>query len=191
MASREVIQYEGWPSKMFKWFSVVFIAFPGADGVYQPLIWAMAVLTMTFGNVLALRQTNIVRMLAYSGIAQAGIATRFRIVGIPDEYTVTGSQADIFRHYGLTMEGLAATAQEHGIAGAQAQRRRISGHVGTAFIDHPDHAQRARRPADQFADLFEQRDADRVVVYKRAGFAVRADGTAQDNGRFNFDTLLF
>jgi transketolase len=44
-------------------------------------------------------------------IAQAGIGTRFKIVGIPDEYTVTGSQADIFRHYGLTMEGLAATAQ--------------------------------------------------------------------------------
>ncbi len=43
-------------------------------------------------------------------IAQAGVGTRFRIVGIPDEYTVTGSQADIFRHYGLTMEGLAATA---------------------------------------------------------------------------------
>ena len=40
-------------------------------------------------------------------IAQAGVATRFKIVGIPDEYTVTGSQADIFRHYGLSMEGLA------------------------------------------------------------------------------------
>ena len=40
-------------------------------------------------------------------IAQAGIATRFKIKGLPDEYTVTGSQADIFRHYGLTMEGLA------------------------------------------------------------------------------------
>jgi len=45
-------------------------------------------------------------------IAQAGIGTRFRIVGIPDEYTATGSQADIFRHYGITMEGLAASAQE-------------------------------------------------------------------------------
>jgi len=41
---------------------------------------------------------------------QAGVRTRFKIVGIPDEYTVTGSQADIFRHYGITMEGLAATA---------------------------------------------------------------------------------
>ena len=44
-------------------------------------------------------------------LAQHGIGTRFRIAGIPDEYTVTGSQADIFRHYGLSMEGLAATAQ--------------------------------------------------------------------------------
>jgi transketolase len=43
-------------------------------------------------------------------LLQAGLRTRFKIVGIPDEYTVTGSQADIFRHYGITMEGLAAMA---------------------------------------------------------------------------------
>jgi len=30
--------------------------------------------------------------------------------GIPDEDTVTGAQADIFRHYGLSMEGLSAAA---------------------------------------------------------------------------------
>lgn len=39
-------------------------------------------------------------------ILAAGVSVRFQIAGIPDEYTVTGSQADIFRHYGLTMEGL-------------------------------------------------------------------------------------
>lgn len=44
-------------------------------------------------------------------LAQNGVGRPFRIVGIPDEYTVTGSQADIFRHYGITMEGLAATAR--------------------------------------------------------------------------------
>lgn len=44
-------------------------------------------------------------------LMQAGARARFRIVGIPDEYTVTGSQADIFRHYGISMEGLAQTAQ--------------------------------------------------------------------------------
>lgn len=44
-------------------------------------------------------------------IAQAGLGPRFKIVGIPDEYTATGSQADIFRHYGLSMEGLSETAR--------------------------------------------------------------------------------
>jgi NADH-quinone oxidoreductase subunit N len=35
-------------------------------------MWVLAALTMTVGNLIALRQTNIVRMLAYSGVAQAG-----------------------------------------------------------------------------------------------------------------------
>ena len=39
----------------------------------------------------------------------AGLRPAFRIVGFPDEDTVTGAQADIFRHYGISMEGLAAT----------------------------------------------------------------------------------
>lgn len=43
-------------------------------------------------------------------LARSGLPLHFEIVGIPDEYTVTGSQADIFRHYGLSMEGLANTA---------------------------------------------------------------------------------
>jgi transketolase len=43
-------------------------------------------------------------------LQQAGICVPFRIVGLPDEDTVTGSQADIFDHYGLTMEGLSQTA---------------------------------------------------------------------------------
>jgi transketolase len=44
-------------------------------------------------------------------LAQSSFSPRFKIVGIPDEYTVTGSQADIFQHYGITMEGLAQTMQ--------------------------------------------------------------------------------
>ena len=44
-------------------------------------------------------------------LLQAGVSKPFRIVGLPDEETVTGAQADIFRHYGISMEGLAQTAQ--------------------------------------------------------------------------------
>lgn len=40
-----------------------------------------------------------------------GHTCRLRIMAIPDEDTVTGSQADIFRHYGLSMEGLVKAAQ--------------------------------------------------------------------------------
>jgi transketolase len=43
---------------------------------------------------------------------QAGECRPMRIMGIPDEYTCTGSQADIFRHYGLSMEGIAHAARE-------------------------------------------------------------------------------
>jgi len=31
----------------------------------------------------------------------------FKIMGIPDEYTVTGSQIEIFEHYGLSADGIA------------------------------------------------------------------------------------
>ncbi|KXI26907.1 transketolase [Paraglaciecola hydrolytica] len=44
-------------------------------------------------------------------IAQSAFKPILKICGIPDEYTVTGSQADIFSHYGISMEGLAKTMQ--------------------------------------------------------------------------------
>ena len=52
--------------------SLLFVALYSADGVYEPFIFVLAALTMTVGNVLALRQTNIVRMLAYSSVSQGG-----------------------------------------------------------------------------------------------------------------------
>jgi NADH-quinone oxidoreductase subunit N len=36
------------------------------------VLWTLAALTMTFGNVVAISQRNIKRMLAYSSIAHAG-----------------------------------------------------------------------------------------------------------------------
>ena len=45
-----------------------------------------------------------------STLLQAGLAPRFKMVGFPDEDTVTGAQADLFRHYGISMGGLTATA---------------------------------------------------------------------------------
>ncbi len=43
-------------------------------------------------------------------LMQAGVSIPFKIVGLPDEYTVTGSQLEIFNHYGISAQGLAETA---------------------------------------------------------------------------------
>jgi NADH-quinone oxidoreductase subunit N len=77
--------YEGAPTPITAFLSVaskaagfvallnfVFIGFYGQSDVWQPLFWTLAALTMTVGNLIALRQTNIVRLLAYSSVAQAG-----------------------------------------------------------------------------------------------------------------------
>ena len=47
-------------------------AFPSLAGDWTSLLWAVSILTMTLGNVVAVQQTNIKRMLAYSAIAHAG-----------------------------------------------------------------------------------------------------------------------
>jgi len=52
--------------------SLLYIALHPASDVFEPFIWVLAVLTMTVGNVMALRQTNIVRLLAYSSVSQGG-----------------------------------------------------------------------------------------------------------------------
>lgn len=52
--------------------NVVVIGFPTQSDVVEPLMWVLSAATMTVGNLIAIRQTNIVRMLAYSGVAQAG-----------------------------------------------------------------------------------------------------------------------
>jgi NADH-quinone oxidoreductase subunit N len=77
--------YEGAPTPVTAFLSVsskaagfvglivlVFLAFPLAQDVYRPFLWVMAALTMTVGNLVALKQKNIVRMLAYSSVSQGG-----------------------------------------------------------------------------------------------------------------------
>jgi NADH-quinone oxidoreductase subunit N len=57
-------------------FAILARVFVVGIGVYQsswvPLLALVSILTMTLGNVIALTETNVKRMLAYSSIAQAG-----------------------------------------------------------------------------------------------------------------------
>jgi transketolase len=47
-----------------------------------------------------------------SFLMQAGVFRPLRIIGIPDEHTVSGSQTEIFKHYGISAQGLAQTAMQ-------------------------------------------------------------------------------
>ena len=87
--------YEGAPTPITAFLSVaskaagfvalmqlVYVGFLGREDIVQPMFWVLAVLTMTVGNLIALRQTNVVRLLAYSSIAQAGfILVPFAVAG--------------------------------------------------------------------------------------------------------------
>jgi NADH-quinone oxidoreductase subunit N len=48
------------------------LIFPSLATQYTPIFWGLAALTMLVGNVVAVAQTNLKRMLAYSSIAHAG-----------------------------------------------------------------------------------------------------------------------
>ncbi len=45
-----------------------------------------------------------------SFLMQNGFHNKFKIVGLPDDHTVSGSQTEIFEHYGISKNGLADTA---------------------------------------------------------------------------------
>lgn len=77
--------YEGAPSPVAAFLStaskiggfvgllvLMFIAFPVVADTWRPIFAVLATLTMSVGNLIALRQQHIIRLLAYSGIAQSG-----------------------------------------------------------------------------------------------------------------------
>jgi NADH-quinone oxidoreductase subunit N len=51
---------------------VLLISFPVIETDWSKILWALSIITMTLGNIVALSQTNLKRMLAYSSIAHAG-----------------------------------------------------------------------------------------------------------------------
>ncbi len=77
--------YQGAPTPVTAWMSVTvkvaglaallrvfIIAFPTLAEALQPVLWGIAALTMFIGNLLAIVQTDLKRLLAYSSIAHVG-----------------------------------------------------------------------------------------------------------------------
>ncbi len=78
---------------MFKFFLIAMLAIK-AD--WEIVVAILAIITMTVGNLAALNQTSIKRMLAYSSIAQAGYI--LIAVAVGTEYAVTGGIFHILTH---------------------------------------------------------------------------------------------
>jgi NADH-quinone oxidoreductase subunit N len=57
---------------VFIFIIVLFTVFPVIIATWQKIIYVSAVLTMTIGNLFAIRQQNLKRFLAFSSISQAG-----------------------------------------------------------------------------------------------------------------------
>lgn len=57
---------------------VLYVAFGGTAWDWRPVLWVVAILTMVVGAVLAVTQTDVKRMLAYSSVAHTG----FILVGV-------------------------------------------------------------------------------------------------------------
>ena len=57
---------------------VFYVAFGGLGWDWRPVAWGIAILTMIAGSILAVTQTDVKRMLAYSSVAHAG----FILVGV-------------------------------------------------------------------------------------------------------------
>jgi len=83
--------YQGAPTPVTGWMAatvkiaafgalirVLYVAFGGVRWEWEPIIWAVAILTMVVGSLIAISQTDIKRLIAYSSIAQAG----FILVGV-------------------------------------------------------------------------------------------------------------
>ncbi len=114
--------------------NILFVGLIGRSDVYQPLIWIIAAASMIVGNTVALRQTNIVRMLAYSSIAQAGyMLAPLAVVSVDVVLTGGGSVVVADQALRATVTYLAIYAATN--LGAFAVVMAVTRKTGTADID--------------------------------------------------------
>ena len=81
---------------------VFYVAFGTVSWSWRPALWVVAVLTMVVGAVIAITQTDVKRLLAYSSIAHAGFVLTAVIAT-----SVAGLSSSLFylATYGLTTVG--------------------------------------------------------------------------------------
>lgn len=122
--------YEGAPTSITAFMSVgpkaagfavlgrVFLtAFISVRCEWVSVLMPVAVLTMAVGNIVALSQTNIKRMLAYSSIAHAGYALIGIIAGTPDGIASVMNYLLIYAFMNIGAFGVIILMRSEGIKG--------------------------------------------------------------------------
>jgi NADH-quinone oxidoreductase subunit N len=148
--------YQGAPAPVSAFLSAIakVAAFAALVRVLQPLLlassetlairnilWGLALATMIVGNVLAIRQTNLKRMLAYSSVAHAG----YLLVGVlasctrPADGRLTdinlGAESVVFYLVGYALMNIGAFAVIVWLGHGEGERSEISSYVGLARRD--------------------------------------------------------
>jgi NADH-quinone oxidoreductase subunit N len=100
-------------------------AFPYLAQDWSSILWLLAILTMTLGNVVAVLQTNVKRMLAYSAIAHAG----YILVGIVPNSDM-GFSAVLFYIVIYTVMNLVAFGIILSLSGKGDMRVQLSDYAG-------------------------------------------------------------
>ena len=90
-------------ASVFALMSILYHVFPALAETWQSFLWVVILVTMTIGNLFALRQKNMKRFLAFSSISQAGYIMLSVFTG-----TSMGMAAAIFYVFVYVFSNLAA-----------------------------------------------------------------------------------
>ncbi len=110
---------------------ILFQALPALSPEWQVLLWMSAVLTMSIGNIAALTQTNIKRMLAYSSIAHAG----YLLLGLT-AHNELGTQGILYYLVAYALMTMGAFAVVQIVGGRDEQYIQIEDYRGLGYR-HP------------------------------------------------------
>jgi len=96
---------------------VLFDAFGGMQVQWASILVPLAIITMAVGSIIALAQTNIKRMLAYSSIAHAGYMLLGIITGTPEGLTSTVSYLVIYTFMNIGAFAIVIMLRREGFQG--------------------------------------------------------------------------
>jgi NADH-quinone oxidoreductase subunit N len=109
---------------------VLDVAFQALAWDWAPVVWGLAAVSIVLGSILAIAQTNVKRMLAYSSIAHAG----FILTGLTAPGAV-GIRSAVFYLVAYAAMTVGAFGTVMLVSGRGEERTRISDYAGLSRTD--------------------------------------------------------